>query len=267
MYVRLAFAVAAHLEPEILLVDEVLAVGDYSFQKKCVARMGDIAASGRTVLLVSHDLPMLSKLSTVAVWLDKGQVRGYGRPTDLINAYCKQVASSTEQAHSVPLAGHTGRLPGMTPILQRVSLFDERHRPTTGVPLGGTLVIELELGEFVGQSDTTVQITLCDLFGTRLAQAHSKVQAALDLAGLGAARVSCRIADVRLLPGEYVLELTVGDSSDCLDRVQGAVGLSVLPADIYGTGKVPQRKDGLMALAARWELDPGGAVAPNGRAG
>src|SRR5436190_11034493 len=75
MYVRLAFAVAAHLEPEILLVDEVLAVGDQAFQKKCIGKMGDIAQSGRTVLLVSHNLPMISKLCNSAVWIEGGRLR------------------------------------------------------------------------------------------------------------------------------------------------------------------------------------------------
>jgi lipopolysaccharide transport system ATP-binding protein len=254
MYVRLAFAVAAHLEPEILLVDEVLAVGDYTFQKKCVARMGDIAASGRTVLLVSHDLPMLSRLSTVAVWLDDGQVRAYGQPVDTVNAYCRQAACSTEVSHSLPLDDHSGRLPGMVPILQRVSLFDERRLPTTSVPLGGTVLVELDLADFIGQSDTTVMLSLCDVFGTKLAQAHSKIQSSIDLTGLRAAKVTCRIEDIRLLPGDYVLNLAIGDSSDYLDQVHNAVALSVTPADVYGTGKVPMRKNGLLALAACWEL-------------
>src|SRR2546423_1416855 len=124
MYVRLAFAVAAHLDPEILLVDEVLAVGDHAFQKKCVGRMSDIAGSGRTVLLVSHDLPMLAKLSTIAVWIDRGQVKQYGAPADVIRDYCEQVASSTEHCHSVALSAHPGRRPRMTPMLSRVSLWD-----------------------------------------------------------------------------------------------------------------------------------------------
>src|SRR5436190_3256672 len=84
MYVRLAFAVAAHLDPEILLVDEVLAVGDQAFQKKCLGRMGEIAAGGRTVLLVSHNLPMLTNLCTRAVWLNQGRVQECGSPNEII---------------------------------------------------------------------------------------------------------------------------------------------------------------------------------------
>jgi lipopolysaccharide transport system ATP-binding protein len=255
MYVRLAFAVAAHLDPEILLVDEVLAVGDYTFQKKCVGRMSDIAGAGRTILLVSHDLPMIAKLSTVVAWIDQGQVKEYGAPADVIKSYCEAVACATDQSHSVDLTAHPGRRPGMSRLLRRVSLFDAGNRPTTSVPIGGSFAIELELGDFVGESDMTLMIHLCDMFGTSLAQAHSKVQANIDLTGLVHARARCLIDDLRLLPGDYTINVAVGDSGTNLDRIDNALRFSVLPANIYNTGKVPKRKDGLVALAARWQLD------------
>ena len=87
MYVRLAFAVAAHLEPEILLVDEVLAVGDIRFQKKCLGKMGDVAREGRTVILVSHQLNQIRRLCQRVVWLDGGMVRETGRAAELVTAY------------------------------------------------------------------------------------------------------------------------------------------------------------------------------------
>jgi lipopolysaccharide transport system ATP-binding protein len=265
MYVRLAFAVAAHLDPEILLVDEVLAVGDHTFQKKCVGRMSDIASSGRTVLLVSHDLPMLAKLSTIAVWIDRGQVKQYGAPADVIKAYCEEVASSAEQSHSVELADHPARRPGMAPILRRVSLVDPLGQPTTSVPLGGSLAIDLELAEFTGESDTTLMIHICDMFGTSLAQAHSKIQSSIDLTGVSQARARCVIEDLRLVPGDYTLNLAVGDSGTNLDRIDNAISFSVLPANIYNTGKVPRRKEGLVALAAHWELNTLAGVAEGAR--
>jgi len=255
MYVRLAFAVAAHLDPEILLVDEVLAVGDYTFQKKCIGRMSDIASSGRTVLLVSHDLPMLSKLSTAAVWIDQGQVKQYGAPADVIKSYCEQAASCTDQTHSVDLSKHSGRRPGSTPLLSRIALYDRRIEPTTSVPLGGDLVIDLELGDFVGASDTTVIIYICDIFGTKLAQVHSKIQSNVDLKGIRQARVRCFLEDLRFVPGDYTLTIVVGDSKDFLDTIDNVLSFSVMPTNIYKTGRLPQRNHGLVALAARWEFD------------
>lgn len=87
MYMRLAFAVAAHLEPEILIVDEVLAVGDAEFQKKCLGKMGEVAKEGRTVILVSHQMNQIRKLCNRCLWLDRGKVRGYGPTQSTVGAY------------------------------------------------------------------------------------------------------------------------------------------------------------------------------------
>ncbi len=87
MYVRLAFAVAAHLEPEILIVDEVLAVGDAQFQKKCLGKMEEVGKEGRTVLFVSHNMGAISQLCATCVWLDKGEIRNIGNTEVISNAY------------------------------------------------------------------------------------------------------------------------------------------------------------------------------------
>jgi len=87
MHTRLAFSVAAHLEPEILLVDEVLAVGDMGFQQKCLGKMGSVAASGRTILFVSHQMNQIRRLCTRAVWLDRGQIREDGLPSQVVSEY------------------------------------------------------------------------------------------------------------------------------------------------------------------------------------
>jgi hypothetical protein len=96
MYVRLAFAVAAHLEPEILLVDEVLAVGDINFQKKCLGKMGDVARAGRTVVLVSHQLNQIRRLCHRVVWIDAGQVRQEGPSHVVVSAYESNMRSDDE---------------------------------------------------------------------------------------------------------------------------------------------------------------------------
>ena len=96
MYVRLAFAVAAHLEPEILIVDEVLAVGDIGFQKKCLGKMGDVAKQGRTVVLVSHQLNPIRRLCDRAVWMDNGAVRELGPPHEVVSAYESSMRSRDE---------------------------------------------------------------------------------------------------------------------------------------------------------------------------
>jgi lipopolysaccharide transport system ATP-binding protein len=87
MYLRLAFAVAAHLEPEILIVDEVLAVGDASFQRRCLRKMGEVSGEGRTVVLVSHNMAAITSLATECLWIEHGRVREAGRPDEVVAAY------------------------------------------------------------------------------------------------------------------------------------------------------------------------------------
>jgi lipopolysaccharide transport system ATP-binding protein len=104
MYVRLAFAVAAHLEPEILLVDEVLAVGDINFQKKCMGKMGDVAKQGRTIVLVSHQLNSIRRLCHRVIWVDAASVRQSGSADEVVNAY--EATMST--ADGAPIGSRSG---------------------------------------------------------------------------------------------------------------------------------------------------------------
>ena len=106
MYVRLAFAVAAHLEPEVLLVDEVLAVGDSEFQKKCLGKMNEVARGGRTVLFVSHNMTAIEALCSSAIFLDAGALRMSGSATEVVSEYAKSVTNSGGM--SADLRHHTG---------------------------------------------------------------------------------------------------------------------------------------------------------------
>jgi ABC-type polysaccharide/polyol phosphate transport system ATPase subunit len=101
MYVRLAFAVAAHLEPEILLVDEVLAVGDINFQKKCLGKMGDVAKAGRTIVLVSHQMNQMRRLCNRVAWIDAGKIRMDGVAHEVISSYESAMSRGDRNSHSV----------------------------------------------------------------------------------------------------------------------------------------------------------------------
>jgi len=110
MYVRLAFAVAAHLEPEILLVDEVLAVGDINFQKKCLGKMGDVARQGRTVVLVSHQMNQMRRLCHRVVWVDGGQIRMAGSAHEVVSAYESAMArGERSSSHADRASASKGR--------------------------------------------------------------------------------------------------------------------------------------------------------------
>jgi len=136
MYLRLAFAVAAHLEPEILVVDEVLAVGDAEFQRKCLGKMGDVSREGRTVLLVSHNMGAITSLATRSMWLDDGKIRSLGPPSEVVSSYLSEGRMSLE----LGFADLTdGRLRHGVPkqiqseiLFDSIRLVDGRDR-TTGV--------------------------------------------------------------------------------------------------------------------------------------
>ena len=119
MYVRLAFSVAAHLDPEILIVDEVLSVGDGAFQKKCMGKMDEVRRDGRTVIIVSHDLPLVASLSQRAILLRHGQVVGDGPPQQIIEQYLSEAMSSGETS----LADRTDRYTKGELMAQAVRFF------------------------------------------------------------------------------------------------------------------------------------------------
>ena len=140
MYLRLAFAVAAHLEPEILLVDEVLAVGDAAFQKKCLGRMSDVAREGRTVLFVSHNLPSIEKLCRRVVVVDGGRVTMQGDPVTCIAAY---LGSRAEPRPVVDLAAVPRLDPRLAPVLTSLDLRDGDGNPVSAVGCGEPLEFHL----------------------------------------------------------------------------------------------------------------------------
>jgi lipopolysaccharide transport system ATP-binding protein len=136
MYLRLAFAVAAHLEPDILIVDEVLAVGDAAFQRKCLGKMGDVTGEGRTVLLVSHNMSAITSLAATCIWLDRGRVRNIGPPAETVAAYLSEGHGSAEPGAadlSDPSLREGGsKVTHRTVVFESVRLRDGADR-TTGI--------------------------------------------------------------------------------------------------------------------------------------
>lgn len=146
MYVRLAFAVAAHLEPEILLVDEVLAVGDAAFQKKCLGKMGDVASEGRTVLFVSHNMVAVQNLCQRVIWLHDGQIRREGSTNEVLNQYLSvSYSAKTEQVWPDRVTA-----PGNEMVrLHRVSIRPEQGLPSDPIGMSTPLLVEVEFWNLV----------------------------------------------------------------------------------------------------------------------
>jgi len=142
MYVRLAFAVAAHLQPEILIIDEVLAVGDVEFQKKCVGKMSDAAKSGRTVLFVSHNILMVQRLCTKAILLEAGTIKEIGYTDAVIESYLttKQENNHQENLYDLPRDGTFGQKVRITSC----RLYDSKGKETDSLKFGELFSVEVE---------------------------------------------------------------------------------------------------------------------------
>src|SRR6202453_4736861 len=141
MFVRLAFAVAAHLEPEILLVDEVLAVGDSAFQKRCLGKIGDIARDGRTVLFVSHNMASIEALCSTCLFLKNGRFVAKGRADQVISTY--MTAELRPESATAALAIHSGRRKGSIPMMTRVTLRDEKNSPVGSIRMGSSFSVSV----------------------------------------------------------------------------------------------------------------------------
>lgn len=202
MYVRLAFAVAAHLEPEILIIDEVLAVGDVVFQKKCLGKMQSVADSGRTVLFVSHNMQTITGLTERAVLLDSGRVAAVGPSAEVVAQYLR-AQTSGELVYEQPASGNG-------PEITRVQL--QTSGPGTVQQFGKPMTVEVEI-------KTPEPIPNAALSFQIYTSGHQPVLHVLNLdsevpmlRSTGTHRVSCKFPKLHLYPGHYYLTFYFGAS-------------------------------------------------------
>lgn len=251
MSVRLAFAVAAHLEPEVLLIDEVLAVGDATFQRKCIASVRSSTQSGRTALVVSHNMAFVRSLCTRAVLLSRGRLVTDGTPDEVIAEYHRSTAD-----RSAFVAPDSVKA---KPIhVARVELLDQRGYPSQEIPCGEGLTVRLGLSLTPGASLPRPWI------GVRILSWHGELichlanrEAGTELPVIeGPVTVVCEVPELNLLPGEYQIGVVVADVADGVqDRVEAAVPFTITPADVFDSGMVPASSHGTVFQESRWTLD------------
>jgi len=255
MYVRLAFAVAAHLEAEILLIDEVLAVGDTAFQAKCLGTMERVARRGRTIVFVSHNLSAVRRLCTRALVLEQGRVALTGDTTAAVEEYLAH--NLNEEAGQA-----AARRPEWArPLITAVRMLDAAGRPCTRVAAGEPLSFELDFA-CAGTAPLRAPV-----MGVVLNRADVGPVAGVNTRMTGfrpsvgpcrAGTLRCHLPEPRLLPGQYTADIWLGDGPRDLDVLPGAVRFRITEADVYGTGVPPFANLGSMYLQARWEFRPGG---------
>lgn len=224
MYVRLAFAVAAHLEPEILVVDEVLAVGDASFQKKSMARMGKAASGGRSVLFVSHNLAAINALCTRCLLMDRGALVMSGPPGEVTSEYQTRVHEKAQNGGSLAEVERYGTGKARFTAVTIQSCGNPNY-----VETGGDLEIELEISSRENIEDVNVGAMIYDVSGVRLLDVNTALKGEfLSLRSGEHARVSFRLRDLLLKPGTYTCGLWLGRGGiEDIDAVKQAASFSV----------------------------------------
>ena len=236
MYVRLAFAVAAHLEPEILIVDEVLAVGDAEFQKKCIGKMEDASArQGRTVLLVSHQMPTIQNLCSRCVLMDRGRIVADGATSEVVNAYMTHGASLAKlPLHKRKDRSGSGRIKVVS-IVMRDADGNIMREAIAGSEVW--LCVEYQTAE-----KTCVENCVFCLEVQRETRVFIALSTALvdrrKLAVKGRGRIDFHIPKWPLMEGTYHINTYVGSDGAMEDYIEDAVSIDVIDGDFHGSGKL-----------------------------
>ncbi len=251
MYVRLAFAVAAHLEPEILIVDEVLAVGDASFQKKCLGKMSDVVRDGRTILFVSHNMDAIASLCSHTLLVQGGRV---GERMTADEGIKKYLALSNEGG-DLPLKDkprwQNHKRP---PIFVGLTVTGgSGHRNVT--ECGGSVTFDVE----VANCDDLKTGGMCGIAVTndrnqRIAFFHTLYQGGFTFQGTSHGKFTCTVPSLPLVPNTYFIELVMADGYGLLEKVERADRLDVVYADVLETGKIPNNRQGYVVWPSEWDF-------------
>ncbi|HEV8370408.1 MAG TPA: ABC transporter ATP-binding protein [Pyrinomonadaceae bacterium] len=253
MYVRLAFAVAAHLEPEILVVDEVLAVGDAGFQKKCLGRMRDVASEGRTVLFVSHNMAAVSALCSKAMVLWQGEVQ---YPLGDVHAAVENYLSQVSDIAKTNLTARTDRQ-GIGEIrIVDFGSFDSKGNELEYLSTGQEIDFRIYYSSNVDKSENvTVAVGITSQVGAFVSMLSNELSGNSFQTDCKEGYFVCKIRKLPLAPGNYTVNLIIRSNETIQDWIQEAVTLVVEPGDFYGTGRMPPQSHSGILIEQEWSVN------------
>lgn len=251
MYVRLAFAVAAHLESEILIVDEVLAVGDAEFQKKCLGKIGDISrGEGRTVLFVSHNMASIEALCKKGVYLKNGRLEYEGDIKNTVSRYLNQRIDNS----TTDLKDRTDR-EGFGNILITKVVFKNDGMLQTGDDLVCEAFYEC-VNDSTDLSVTEFGLSVWTDRDVRLISLSTDFSSGLDFKKLGkSGSVTCTIKSIPLVEGNYILNFFVSSGHGIEDYILNCLSFSVEQTDYFKSGKTVDPVWGAIAVNHEWNLN------------
>ena len=251
MSVRLAFAVAAHLEPEILLVDEVLAVGDASFQRKSLAKMAEVAKAGSTVIFVSHNLATIQALCRRGILLERGGVITDAPVDEAVSQYLRGL----ERSASDDLLTRKDRNGWKESLVSRLAVYDVVSGEADVVVGGRKAKIAIDFTEMLPMMD--VQLTIVNSLGHPVTTLDSELSSSTDVrdSALGP-RIECEVDSLPLIPGRYRIDIVLRGRQEVQDNLQAAAYFDVEPGVLDGRPMPPMGADGDVVLAHSWRLPP-----------
>jgi len=252
MYLRLAFAVAAHLDPEILLLDEVLAVGDSAFQQKCLRKMKQVSREGRTVLFVSHNMSAIQQMCSRVFLIQSGKLCDEGTASTVTTRYLAD--ASLEENGDFDLSNHPARLPHCAPIIQRLTLYAGSGPPTARFHPEDTMVAEIYLKPDTSISEPRIAISIEDSTGRRITTAATYFQASClpDIAA--PSRIRCTIPPLRLGSGRYLLSVSISNKyQGMIDGLHNAACFEIVWRNSFGNGEAYDPIYGPVLTSSTWE--------------
>ncbi len=253
MYVRLAFAVAAHLEPEILVVDEVLAVGDAAFQSKCLGKMQEVGKQGRTVLFVSHNLAAVKELTDRCLVLTEGKIIFDGEPEAAADFYLQEARNVTAWEADLDALERRDYMGPDTGLHWRFTGLRMGHG-ADGLYFGDTIKVELDYHSIRAQEDITLTLHVADNYGTKIITCRS-IDAGVKLRCAAGEKGSVRleIPNPGLPPGVYLLKVNAVSGLEVyLDLLPEAMRFEVISSSETDYWTQASRQDGIR-LPSRWE--------------
>jgi lipopolysaccharide transport system ATP-binding protein len=259
MYVRLAFAVAAHLEPEILIVDEVLAVGDIEFQKKCLGKMKDVAGQGRTVLFVSHNMAAVLGLCPRGALLASGRLKLLGESAAVVDHYLKQNAGPVEQNGSLALITNRSGDGRLRLISFHVESIDGSRLTTILNGMDVVMVLGFECRGDCSSSALDVGISFASDQGALLTVFYSSYVDQLFRNLRSSGQFRCVIRRFALAPGTYTVGAKITAGGCDVDWPRDGIGqIAVEAGDFYGTGSRGFQGRTSFLLEGEWSVSPAG---------
>lgn len=254
---RLAFAVLSHCNSEIMLLDEVLAVGDEAFQEKCRGKIRNLAKQGQTIILISHDMAEIESFCTSCMLIDSGRLEVQGEPRDVTARYLASkfwLHSGTGSLSEHPERHVRGRPYGSVPTMTHVELHSANGVPQGEILTGAPMAIRVKY-EAQRSLRPVLGVTIRTLRGTPVFSVSDRYCGQLASCEPSArGTVVCTINKLPLMPGSYILDLWFGDSGADLDVIFDAISFDVLPADVTGNGRPTAQQDGLVFCEATWRL-------------